>query len=699
MRIALGLRALLCVIAVVLLGRSTLTGAALSHYERPTNGEPYKDRVIVFVHGIYGDAKDTWTAPNGAYWPKLLLTDDAFNDSDVYVAGYDSPYWGNTTTFEEIVTNLQTRLTADGVWKHREVVFVCHSMGGLLVRRLLIQRLLVESYKRDYAKKVPFIYFFATPETGVDLAKLASAFSSDPLLKILFPGGRTNDYLLNLEQEWREGHFSIHQYCAYEKLPYGRLGVIVPWDSATRNCTEPAEGIEADHVAIVKPKDKKDTPYAALRSATLSNPISVPVQAKSPPATPTHPDSRQRPETDKPRRDAFALELEGALYTDKRDGTNGFWIAKSGPIESTLHPANLTVFIRILSLLSNDVYIDSYHLEIQEGGKWFELQRLRGNTVYNAYPNYASDRNIRECLRKAIPLDFTETGLDEQLERKSAVLKAFEQIRGWAFYEYPPSLQNVTADPTLIRLTVWDSKGDCATHTDNEKGGGISSKVLLPKVRVLGPAVDISTWDIRRETDPKNPFSSPTQESHKECQNEQSATTKPNDYSNPAGASSHRGGATQQPSPTYSVTNPTGSIVNQNSPNYGTQTINNLPPSRLLDDDHADKLKTAMHRIGGGVAVFPDGTDQDVLLLGKQLCDIFRDAGMAVNCVDIPGYHTVMPVSLPARLTGIHCWKAHAEIQKAFNESGLPCVYHDEPFASGVSLGFLTIVIGNVEKR
>jgi len=259
---------IICGFAVFPLRGSSPTGSALAHYERPSSGERYKDRVIVFVHGIYGDAKDTWTAPNGVYWPKLLLSDSAYDDSDLYVAGYDSPYWGNKATFEEIVTNLQTRLIADGVWKHREVIFVCHSMGGLLVRRLLIE------YRDGYAKKVPFIYFYATPEKGSEIARLASKGSADPLLRILFPNGQAPDYLSNLETEWRKAHFGISQYCAYEKQPYPFLGVIVPRDSATRNCTEPAVGIEADHVGIVKPSSKTDEPYTALLSAALQNPVS-----------------------------------------------------------------------------------------------------------------------------------------------------------------------------------------------------------------------------------------------------------------------------------------------------------------------------------------------------------------------------------------------------------------------------------------
>ena len=54
-----------------------------AHDER-NNG---KERVIVFVHGIYGSAAGTWTcAKTGSTWPKMLLGDHAFDNADVYVA-------------------------------------------------------------------------------------------------------------------------------------------------------------------------------------------------------------------------------------------------------------------------------------------------------------------------------------------------------------------------------------------------------------------------------------------------------------------------------------------------------------------------------------------------------------------------------------------------------------------------------------
>jgi hypothetical protein len=42
------------------------SSSAQAHYERPgTKGAPYKKRVVVFVHGIFGDSDKTWRySPN-----------------------------------------------------------------------------------------------------------------------------------------------------------------------------------------------------------------------------------------------------------------------------------------------------------------------------------------------------------------------------------------------------------------------------------------------------------------------------------------------------------------------------------------------------------------------------------------------------------------------------------------------------------
>ncbi len=225
-----------------------------SRYVRSENNQ----RVIVFVHGIFGNAKDTWTCPTGAYWPELLQTDDAFKSYDIYVVGYETPYLGNSMTIDEVVGNLNSRLLNDEVFSsHGDVVFVCHSLGGLIVQRLLLNH-------RDYAVKVPFIYFYSTPETGSQLAALGRIFSSDPLLDQMFPGDR-NAYLLNLENEWQAAGFQIHRYCAYEKKPMNGF-LVVDRLSGTRNCKS-SIAINEDHASIVKPCSQNHDSFIALRNA------------------------------------------------------------------------------------------------------------------------------------------------------------------------------------------------------------------------------------------------------------------------------------------------------------------------------------------------------------------------------------------------------------------------------------------------
>src|SRR5260370_40452576 len=81
-----------------------------SHYERPSAGPArFKELVIVFVHGLFGDVDTSCTSANWVYWPKLLLKDSAFNDSDVYMAQYASPPRGNTLTVTEVVAQLNNR--------------------------------------------------------------------------------------------------------------------------------------------------------------------------------------------------------------------------------------------------------------------------------------------------------------------------------------------------------------------------------------------------------------------------------------------------------------------------------------------------------------------------------------------------------------------------------------------------------------
>ena len=183
-------------------------GRNQAHYVR--QGSP--ERVLVFVHGIFGDAEGTWTSPPDTYWPDLVAADRAFLGTDIYVAKYETGV-GNRMRIDEVMEDLNQRLIdADVFSTHRQVIFLCHSLGGLVVQRLLLMH-------RNYAAQVPLIYFYATPQTGSQIAKLGSVFSPDPLLREMAPGDE-NSYLEAIENDWQNAGFTVARLCAYEKLPY-----------------------------------------------------------------------------------------------------------------------------------------------------------------------------------------------------------------------------------------------------------------------------------------------------------------------------------------------------------------------------------------------------------------------------------------------------------------------------------------------
>lgn len=168
-------------------------------------------------------------------------------------------------TIDEVVSNLANRFQSDGVFAHREVVFVTHSLGGLIVQRFMLTH-------REYARQVPVILFYSTPDTGAQIAQLGHIFTADPLLKEMFPGN-DNDYLLNLENEWIGANFPIKRYCAYEKQPTKGIWVVDRL-SGTRNCTNKTPiPINKDHINIVKPCSTQDDAYIALKNIVNENPI------------------------------------------------------------------------------------------------------------------------------------------------------------------------------------------------------------------------------------------------------------------------------------------------------------------------------------------------------------------------------------------------------------------------------------------
>ncbi len=239
---------------------------------------PVHPRVIVFVHGLHGD-RNSWRAANGAYWPDLVKADPRFAYSDIVVAEYPSPSSNGKMSSVQLADILWNRLQQSHVWDHREVVFLAHSLGGILVEEMLLRH-------PAEAARVRFVVSYGTPHEGSTAARVASLYDKDPLLNDLSDAAG-NAFLTKLEDRWRSSPSvnGIHRFCAYEALdtaadegfirylkPHTR---VVGYFSATYGCdvTTPPQEIPADHIRMIKPPDRNSPAYDFFRRVYQDNPV------------------------------------------------------------------------------------------------------------------------------------------------------------------------------------------------------------------------------------------------------------------------------------------------------------------------------------------------------------------------------------------------------------------------------------------
>ena len=234
-----------------------------------------KPNVVVFVHGVTGDAAATWRNPaTGASWPEMITRDPELADFDVYLAGFDSPLLGRSSTIEEIAQRLLVQITDDGVFdRYAQVHFITHSMGGLITKRMLVELNRPQPREQDRLRRVRAVLFVSTPAQGAEVAKIGAWLSQNPQFANMEPA-TFNAFLQSLENQWqallrdrdeRDVPFP-RVFCAYETKPLAAGVVVVSRVYAATRCDDTPIAFDADHSAIVKPADERTQPYPWARA-------------------------------------------------------------------------------------------------------------------------------------------------------------------------------------------------------------------------------------------------------------------------------------------------------------------------------------------------------------------------------------------------------------------------------------------------
>jgi hypothetical protein len=223
---------------------------------------PRSEHVIVFVHGLFGDAVGTWTNKSGKTFFDYLKETDAGRRFDIFAFGYASNMVASgSLDVREASNKLQESLKFTHALDYPSITFVAHSMGGLVVLHLISNP--------DLAAKVRLVVLYATPQEGAQIAEIADKFSNNPALAEMYrTGAKSNAYLQQLSDDWRGLQKRPTVICGYETKP--SFGVmIVSNTGATRFCdSRPAAIDDADHLTIVKP-DRPMHPSLVLLANSL----------------------------------------------------------------------------------------------------------------------------------------------------------------------------------------------------------------------------------------------------------------------------------------------------------------------------------------------------------------------------------------------------------------------------------------------
>jgi tetratricopeptide (TPR) repeat protein len=218
--------------------------------------------VIIFLHGVLGDSTSTWSKGN-VYWPDLLTRDNAFSGTSIYVHEYKTELLRNgfsSLSIGELATELNVQLVAARVMQRGQLVFIAHSMGGLVVRHFLLKN-------RNMAEKTRFIFFLSTPTTGAAIGNWAAAVSRNPQFKQMKPMV-SDSYLADMQRDWLDAGFGtrIASYCAYEKEPTYFM-LVVDQASASNLCNKMLIPVQANHIDIAKPAGPNAIQYMAFQVA------------------------------------------------------------------------------------------------------------------------------------------------------------------------------------------------------------------------------------------------------------------------------------------------------------------------------------------------------------------------------------------------------------------------------------------------
>src|SRR5216684_233628 len=210
----------------------------------------------------------------GTFWPLWLAQD--ISGLAVYSLGYTSPptNWIGTAMplLDEAAHALRVLLNSEDL-KTGPIAFICHSLGGLIVKQVL--RAANEQRNNpdlaDFLARTRRVIFIATPHTGSGKATLMErlgfiVWGSDSARDLVANKPELRDLNFGYRELAKTRGDDLRHLAFYEMVdtPFGRIVNPDSADPGLPDCRPTP--IREDHTTIAKPRRRDDLVYAETRS-------------------------------------------------------------------------------------------------------------------------------------------------------------------------------------------------------------------------------------------------------------------------------------------------------------------------------------------------------------------------------------------------------------------------------------------------
>jgi hypothetical protein len=226
---------------------------------------------VVFVHGLDGDARTTWHPKDDAslFWPTWLAED--IPGVAVWSLGYEvnaSAWRGSSMPLADRATNALATLETQGLGS-KPIIFICHSLGGLLVKQMLRHSLDfgVAAWK-SIAQQTRGVVFLSTPHSGSDISGWMKHLGSVLRLTVSVDELQAHDPRLRELNTWFRNSplvstMGIQAYCEKQTL----AGLLVVNESSADPGLQGVVPIpvDANHASICKPESREKLVYSRIR--------------------------------------------------------------------------------------------------------------------------------------------------------------------------------------------------------------------------------------------------------------------------------------------------------------------------------------------------------------------------------------------------------------------------------------------------